>query len=214
MVRGKPAIVSATGKPPHTPQALQVDQTEAQHLSFFETMERMRDAEMDQSEKKKGGSFSTHPTLLDASTIRGKPPPLRSLEEMDKKIEDQSCKSIAESTIKKYNAKIASLKKWMIDTYGEKDGDRPMEELDFRRFLVTGKDGTAIISTNSIKVWRAAWGFWQDIDPEFDLDFNPAEASRAKRLIKGLRYNAGEGQETDAADPIDSGRLWKRWLIF
>jgi len=144
-------------------------------------------------------------------SVVGKPPVKvkSSLKAMDEQIEKDSRKAVMDSTAVKYESKIFSLKKWMIDVYGKENGDRPMEELDFRRFLVSGKDGKGIRAPSSIKVWRAAWGFWQDIDPEHDIDFNPNEARRTKRLIKGLRYNAGEGVEVDAADPIDSGRLWK-----
>jgi len=136
----------------------------------------------------------------------GKPPPL-TIDEMDARIASGQGRSVVKATEKKYSSKIHSLKEWMKQTYGE-EGERPMEELDFRRFLVTGKDGKGI-TPGSIKVWRAAWGFWQDVDPECDFDFDPVEARKTKRLIKGLRYNAGDGYEPDQADPVDSGRLWK-----
>ena len=187
-------------------------------MSLFDEIEKQR--EMEKTGKVTATTEESVQEDNRPSTFRGKPgtekvgvgkppPTKRSIEEMDDLIKKKSRKSVVSKTEAKYEAKIFTLKQWMKDNYGEVEGDRPMEELDFRRFLVTGKDGKGIENANSIKIWRAAWGFWADIDPEFDIDFDPVEARRTKRLIKGLRYNAGEGQELDAADPIDSGRLWK-----
>jgi len=227
MTRGKPAKVSETGKPPKTSSVPLQDKApgdvmppqpkvEGRH-SLFTLMEVEQEAKV---EKQEGDLADIDKKDTSIATIRGKPympkapegkpaASTKNIEDMDKKILEKSGKSVVQGTKQKYDNKIWSLKQWMKDVYGEDEGDRPMEELDFRRFLVTGKDGKGIRAPNTIKVWRAAWGFWQDIDPDFDIDFDPVEARRTKRLIKGLRYNAGDGQEVDAADPIDSGRLWK-----
>jgi len=226
MTRGKPAKVSETGKPPKTSVPLQGNlsgeavppqqNNESRH-SLFTLMGSEQESKMEKQDSNQSDMAKQDSST---ATIRGKPeiskvqvgkPPAstKNILDMDKKILQNSGKSVLEGTKNKYDNKIWSLKQWMKEVYGEAEGERPMEELDFRRFLVSGKDGKGIRSANAIKVWRAAWGYWQDIDPDFDIEFDPAEARRTKRLIKGLRYDAGNGQEVDAADPIDSGRLWK-----
>ena len=213
MVRGKPAKISSAriGKPPVPMQRVSLYGLMEKEETAMElpgmgdqsaiSIKRPADKTEDPTNKR-GKPFAN-------KEVVGKPSSLPNVEEMDQQIAMNSKRSVVDNTKEKYESKIFSLKKWMKDTYGEKEGDRPMEELDFRRFLVSGKDGKGITNANTIKTWRAAWGFWQDIDPEYDIDFDPMEAKRTKRLVKGLKYNAGDGQETDAADPVDSGRLWK-----